>query len=344
MEKVILQDLQCEYPNRVRLIPAGSEGVYDVYGAHGTVTQEGSPVTAAAINQIQDIAEAALAGKADAVQGVYYGEDNNAADLAERPVTVTEGLVLEAGVSIRVHFANGVTVRGATLNVNGTGAVPMKYRGANFSGNIRANDVIDFVYDGTNWAVIGQFDTDSLVTQLPKSDDVNYHLLCSSSGDIAGATSYATKNAAFTANPATGVLSATAFQEDDTLLADKYAAKAAQTLPTYGANNSQTSPATVTEGEVFTSVTQTMGYWNIHEAPAHMRILWHTFGGTLVLMNGVEAMNLTIFKADGTKTTGPSVTCASAGGMSNFGYFVLDVYKTSATDAIVMVSPEYPDY
>lgn len=271
----------------------------------------------------------ALADKYAAVsRGVYYGEDSNAADLNERPVTVDEGFALEAGVSIRVRFVNGVTVRGAKLDINGTGAAEMRYRGNRFTANIHAMDTIDFVYDGTYWVVIGQFDTDSLVSQLPKSDDVNYHLLCSSSGDIAGTTTYATKNAAFTANPSTGVLSATAFKENGTLLSEKYAAAGVETMVALSTDTA--SPTALASGKTYV-VTSTVGSNNYYAGiPDNGRVtLCCTANpvGCAVYAVNASTTQYVVITAGGVTTNTTGLILAHNGGGTQWGYYRLDLVQ-----------------
>lgn len=83
---------------------------------------------------------------------------------AEKIVSVT-GFVLEEGARVTVNFSESNTAENPTLNVhNGsgyTGARAIMYRGtSSVSGSSdyyrwQAGDIIDFIYDGTNWVMVG---------------------------------------------------------------------------------------------------------------------------------------------------------------------------------------------
>lgn len=83
---------------------------------------------------------------------------------AEKIVSVT-GFVLEEGARVTVNFSESNTASNPTLNVhNGigyTGAKAIMYRGtSSVSGSSdyyrwQAGDIIDFIYDGTNWVMVG---------------------------------------------------------------------------------------------------------------------------------------------------------------------------------------------
>jgi hypothetical protein len=70
-------------------------------------------------------------------------------------VSVT-GFKLETGASVKVKFANTNTAANPTLNVGGTGAKAIYSNGSAISaGMLSANTVIEFVYDGTNYNMMG---------------------------------------------------------------------------------------------------------------------------------------------------------------------------------------------
>lgn len=83
---------------------------------------------------------------------------------AEKIVSVT-GFVLEIGARVTVNFSESNTAANPTLNVhNGsayTGAKAIMYRGTSpisDSSNYyrwQAGDIVDFIYDGTNWVMVG---------------------------------------------------------------------------------------------------------------------------------------------------------------------------------------------
>lgn len=85
-------------------------------------------------------------------------------DTVEKIVSVT-GFVLEEGARVTVNFLESNTAENPTLNVhNGrgyTGAKAIMYRGtSSVSGSSdyyrwQSGDIIDFIYDGTNWVMVG---------------------------------------------------------------------------------------------------------------------------------------------------------------------------------------------
>ena len=96
---------------------------------------------------------------------VNYGTCSTAAATIAKVVSCT-GFALKTGARISVKFTVTNTVTPTanapiTLNVNGTGAKSIFYHGAaTFSaGYLGANRVVDFVYDGTNYCVVGDWDT-----------------------------------------------------------------------------------------------------------------------------------------------------------------------------------------
>ena len=94
----------------------------------------------------------------------HYGTCYTASDTAEKTVSVT-GFVLEEGARVTVNFLESNTAANPTLNVhNGsayTGAKAIMYRGTSSvsdSSNYyrwQSGDIVDFIYDGTNWVMVG---------------------------------------------------------------------------------------------------------------------------------------------------------------------------------------------
>jgi hypothetical protein len=89
-----------------------------------------------------------------------YGICGTAADTVEKSVTV-DNFILETGARIAIKFTVTNSADNPTLNVNNTGAKSIMYRGSAISaGYLAAKRVHEFVYDGTNWELIGDMDTD----------------------------------------------------------------------------------------------------------------------------------------------------------------------------------------
>lgn len=97
----------------------------------------------AARRLVQDCAES----------GGGYGVCSTAAATAAKTVAITNFLLLKNGI-IAVRFTAGISVIGATLNVNGQGAKPIYNNGAPVQpGDIRAGQTVMMAYDGTNWNI-----------------------------------------------------------------------------------------------------------------------------------------------------------------------------------------------
>ena len=90
----------------------------------------------------------------------HYGTCGTASATTAKVVTLS-GFELATGSRIAVKFTYSNTASNPTLNVNGTGAKAICYRGAtavSASSNYyrwQANDIIEFIYDGTNWVMVG---------------------------------------------------------------------------------------------------------------------------------------------------------------------------------------------
>lgn len=91
----------------------------------------------------------------------HYGTCSTAAGTAAKTVTLA-GFTLATGARITVKFTVTNTASNPTLNVNGTGAKAIQYRGTAITASyLAANRVYEFVYDGTNYQLIGDIDTNS---------------------------------------------------------------------------------------------------------------------------------------------------------------------------------------
>ena len=94
----------------------------------------------------------------------HYGECSTAASTAAKTVALT-GFALATGARVAVKFTVTNTASSPTLNVNSTGAKSIMYRGSAISaGYLASNRVYEFVYDGTDYELIGDINTDSDTT------------------------------------------------------------------------------------------------------------------------------------------------------------------------------------
>ena len=96
----------------------------------------------------------------------HFGTCATEAATAAKVVTLA-GFTLVAGARVAVKFTVTNTAANPTLNVNGSGAKPVFYRGAAIAtGYLAAKRVYEFVYDGTNYELIGDIDTNTTYTSL----------------------------------------------------------------------------------------------------------------------------------------------------------------------------------
>ncbi len=86
-----------------------------------------------------------------------YGVCSTAAATAAKAVTIdfSGTLSLFAGLTVRVKFSNSNSAANPTLNVNSTGAKSIMSYGTTKATTWIAGQTIEFVYDGTNWMMVG---------------------------------------------------------------------------------------------------------------------------------------------------------------------------------------------
>jgi N-acetylneuraminic acid mutarotase len=75
--------------------------------------------------------------------------------------TVSAGdFALETGATVIVKFKNTNSAANPTLNVSGTGAKAIYYKGAAIAAStLKANYTYTFVYNGAQWDIVGEIDT-----------------------------------------------------------------------------------------------------------------------------------------------------------------------------------------
>lgn len=111
----------------------------------------------------------------------WYGTSSSSPTVAAKAVTTAApngdiaGYKLKKGTQVIVNFttANTVTNAGLTLNIGGTGAMPIYVDGAVTSGTNQflwdAGTEIEFIYDGTNYRVVSAPISDGDITNLLNS-------------------------------------------------------------------------------------------------------------------------------------------------------------------------------
>lgn len=105
---------------------------------------------------------------------ITYGTCSTVAGTAAKTVACT-GFTLVTGAKIDVKFTVTNTAANPTLNVNNTGANPIYYRGSAISaGYLAANRTYSFRYNGTQWDLVGDLDTNSNTWKANTKDSEGY--------------------------------------------------------------------------------------------------------------------------------------------------------------------------
>lgn len=116
----------------------------------------------------------------------HYGTCSTAAATAAKTVALTS-FALVTGAKVMIKFTVTNTASSPTLNVNSTGAKSIMYRGAAITaGYLASGRVYEFVYDGTNWELVGDINTDNNTKNTAGSTNSSSKLF------LIGATSQAT--------------------------------------------------------------------------------------------------------------------------------------------------------
>lgn len=180
-----------------------------VIASGDTATAASKLATARAIDGVNFNGEAAV---------THYGTCATAAATATKAVSITN-FTLVTGARAIVKFTVTNTAANPTLNVNNTGAKAIQYRGAAITaGYLAANRTYEFVYDGTNYQLVGDVNTDTntdtKVTQTnDTSTDAFLPVLVSATADSTTARTGTVKyvNGKVYVKPSTGNLFATKF-------------------------------------------------------------------------------------------------------------------------------------
>lgn len=169
--------------------------------------------------------------EAKTINGILFDGTSNitnyvtcaTAATAREKVVNPENFSLVTGAKITVKFTYANSASSPGLNVAGTGTKAIQYRGSYLQSNQywAAGDVVDFVYDGSVWQVIGPINdnvgsssstADTKVNQTLTSTNSSYPLLFSYT---AGKSSTGADEARFSTglkyNPSTNALTASTF-------------------------------------------------------------------------------------------------------------------------------------
>lgn len=141
---------------------------------------------------------------------VNYGTCSTAAATAAKVVSCSN-FALITGAEITVKFTTTNTASSPTLNVNSTGAKAIYYRGSAISaGYLAANRTYTFRYNGTQYELVGDLNTDTntKVTQTVTTSNAAYPLLLAPSGQTATTTTTSYFDNGVTLNPSTNTIAA----------------------------------------------------------------------------------------------------------------------------------------
>lgn len=136
--------------------PSAVKKAYDLANAAIPKTQIGVASGVASLDEDGKVLDEQLPNMSSQGMPTYYATCETAAATAAKVVTVDEGqgdFVLEAGISLDILFTYTNTASTCTLNVNNTGAKSAYAYGITtmYAYMWKANDVVRFVYNGTNW-------------------------------------------------------------------------------------------------------------------------------------------------------------------------------------------------
>lgn len=141
---------------------------------------------------------------------VNYGTCSTAAATAVKVVSCSN-FALITGAEITVKFTTTNTAANPTLNVNNTGAKAIYYRGSAISaGYLAANRTYTFRYNGSQYDLVGDINTDTntKVTQTLTTSNASYPLLLAPSGQTATTTTTSYFDNGVTLNPSTNTIAA----------------------------------------------------------------------------------------------------------------------------------------
>lgn len=160
--KKFLDDLKTKKADKVTSATNGHLAGLD---SNGNLTDSGSKAS--------DFLTSHQTIKQDGVTGATvnrFGTCSTAAGTAAKTVSITSGTFsLEAGARVSVKFNNANTASTPTLNVNSTGAKNIYHKGSQItSGDNKAllAGTVDFIYDGTQWQLVGNNSYGSIGVRL----------------------------------------------------------------------------------------------------------------------------------------------------------------------------------
>lgn len=139
----------------------GNGGAHSISADGGTYS--GKSASATKLATVRKINGVNFDGSGDISN---YGTCSTEAATVAKTVSLS-GFNLVSGAKVAVKFTVINTAANPTLNVNGTGAKAIKYRGSAISaGYLAANRLYEFIYDGTDYVLVGDLDTNTTYSTM----------------------------------------------------------------------------------------------------------------------------------------------------------------------------------
>jgi len=147
------------------------------------------------------------------VIGFGYGTCATAAETAAK-IGVLSGYELKSGGIVSIKFTYSVPAN-ATLNINSKGAKPIHYNGSAITaGVVQEGDLVTFIYDGTNYHIIGILQENKIIFSSASLT------LATSRWSSSGDTTYPYKATINMPGVTENFLPVVQFSDSDTLLYD----------------------------------------------------------------------------------------------------------------------------
>ena len=148
------------------------------------------------------------------ISSTYYGESKTGGSVTTKEATI-DGFSLKPGVRVIIKFTNNNTASSnlLSLNINNTGKKYIVYGGTDEL-ELLQGVLYDFVYNGTNYILIGNSASGENVLQIENTTNFEYPLLASNiKADVSIGNHYKPTiyNPEIKMNPSTGTITATNF-------------------------------------------------------------------------------------------------------------------------------------
>ena len=135
---------------------------------------------------------------------VWYGTSSSSDSAAAKTASITGISALTAGLRVSIKFtnANSYNSGSMTLNINSLGAKTVKRQGTEspLSGEWKAGEIVEFIYDGTYWVIV-----DGAIASTASYGYTKLSSAVDSTSEVLAATPKAVKTAYDLANGIHGI-------------------------------------------------------------------------------------------------------------------------------------------